>query len=84
MLAKVIGNEDQDLQPWQLDMLSNKGLLYNIFFYEKKGKIEHILGCINQCKSSVLLKPKTLNELKKELSKVHNKPLKNGRLTAAL
>ncbi len=83
MLAEVTGNEDQNLQPWQLDMLSNKGLLYNIFFYEKKGKVEHILGCINQCKSSVLLKPKTLAELKEQLGKVHNKSLKKGRLTAA-
>lgn len=64
MLAKVIGNEDQKLQPWQLDILSNNGLLYNIFFYEKEGKIEHVLGCKNQCEISVLLKPKTLNQLK--------------------
>jgi hypothetical protein len=36
MLVKAGQQEDQSLQPWQLDIKSNKGILYNLFFYEKK------------------------------------------------
>jgi len=33
MLAKTTYFEDQSLQPWQLDLRSTEGILYNIFFY---------------------------------------------------
>ncbi len=67
MLAKATQKEDQSLQPWQLDITSNQGFRYNIFFYEKSGVILYVLGCINQCQHSVLLRNKTLDQIKKEL-----------------
>lgn len=69
MLAKAGLPEDQSLQPWQLDVQSNKGILYNLFFYEKKGAVEYVLGCINRCNSSVLIKSRSLEQLSKELNK---------------
>ena len=69
MLTEAGLPEDQTLQPWQLDVASNKGIRYSIFFYEKGGKLKHLLGCVNQCQQSVLLSPKSLDQLKIELKK---------------
>jgi hypothetical protein len=69
MLTKSGLPEDQAFQPWQLDIVSNKGIRYNLFFYEKDGKVKHVLGCVNQCQQSVLLVPKTLDKLKADLAK---------------
>lgn len=69
MLTKAGLSEDQTLQPWQLDIRTNKGGLYNVFFYIKDDTLVHVLGCINSCQTSVLLTPKTLSQLKSELGK---------------
>lgn len=69
MLAMATKNEDQSLQPWQLDVKSNMGVKYNIFFFEKDGIISFVLGCVDQCQQSVLLTNKTLEQLKNELDK---------------
>ena len=69
MLTKVGLPEDQELQPWQLDVKTNKGALYNVFFYTKDETLVHVLGCINRCQTSVLLTPKTLSQLSSELGK---------------
>ena len=69
MLTKAGLPEDQTLQPWQLDVKTNKGELYNVFFYIKDDALVHILGCINRCQTSVLLTPKPLSQLSRELSK---------------
>jgi len=66
MLVKAGLLEDQSLQPWQLDIKSNKGILYNLFFYEKNGEVKFVLGCINQCQSSVLLTAQAFKELNKK------------------
>ena len=67
MLAKAGGPSDQSLQPWQLDVHSNKGILYNLFFYEKEGAVSHVLGCINRCNTSVLLSNSSLKNLQKKI-----------------
>lgn len=69
MLTKDGLSEDQALQPWQLDVKTNKGILYNVFFYTKDDVLVHVLGCINRCQTSVLLTPKTLRKLNSELGK---------------
>jgi hypothetical protein len=59
--------EDQSLQPWQLDLRSTEGILYNIFFYLKEDIVKYVIGCKKYCKSSVLLTPKSLDQLQNEL-----------------
>lgn len=68
VLAMETFFEDQTLEPWLLTLMSNTGLAYHAFFFLKDNKIKHILGCVNKCKNRVLLTPKTLDELKQELS----------------
>jgi hypothetical protein len=48
----------------QLDLLSNKGFRYNVFFYLLSGKLERIIGCINECSTSVGMKQVTLSRLR--------------------
>lgn len=68
MLAKATGEEDQSLAPWQFELKSSEGFLYSVFFYEKDKSVKYVLGCVNRCQQSVLLIPKTLDQLKRELS----------------
>ncbi len=67
MLSKATYFEDQSLQPWQLDLRSTEDILYNVFFYLKENKIKYVLGCTSRCRTSVLLIPKSLAQLKNEL-----------------
>jgi hypothetical protein len=48
----------------QLDITTADGLLYNIFFYVENGRPIYVLGCINQCNSSALLREYSLEEAK--------------------
>lgn len=73
MLSKATYIEDQSLQPWQLDLVSTKGILYNVFFYLKEGKVKYVLGCTNRCMKSVLLTPRSLDKLHEQLKKESKK-----------
>ncbi len=73
MLSKATYIEDQTLQPWQLDLKSTKGILYNVFFYLKEDKVKYVLGCTNRCLTSVLLTPKSLSQLNEELKSAPKK-----------
>lgn len=56
-MLKIAGSVDTDYREiYQLDVLTNLVLRYNIFFFVKEGSPEHILGCINDCSESVHLK----------------------------
>jgi hypothetical protein len=53
----------------QLDIASNAGLLYNIFFYTENNRPKYILGCVNRCTTSALLQQYSLEEAKSLLNK---------------
>lgn len=48
----------------QLDVLSAEGLLYNLFFYIEGGRPVYVLGCVDRCNTSVLLREYSLEEAK--------------------
>jgi hypothetical protein len=53
----------------QLDAQSNMGTLYSLFFYISEGRPQYVLGCVDRCNTSVLLKEYTLQEAKAVLQK---------------
>lgn len=59
--------EDQTLQPWQVDLRSSENIRYSVFFYLQEDQLKYVLGCKNGCITSVLLTPKSLEQLQHEL-----------------
>jgi len=53
----------------QLDIASADGLIYNIFFYIDRNRPVFVLGCLNQCNTSVLLREYSFAEAKAVVSK---------------
>jgi hypothetical protein len=53
----------------QLDAQSNAGTTYSIFFYIAEGRPKYVLGCIDRCNTSALLKEYSLQEAKAVLPK---------------
>ncbi len=45
----------------QLDLLSSKGFLYNVFFYVVSGRLDRVIACLNECNISVGLKQVSLS-----------------------
>ena len=69
MFEIVFGQSAGDVTVYQLDVLSLGGLLYNIFFYTQQGKLDRIIGCINQCEQTVSLRQLSLEEARRESDK---------------
>ena len=53
-----------DLSVVQMDLLSNKGFRYNVFFFVVVGRLDRIIGCIDECRSSVGMKQVRLSSLR--------------------
>jgi hypothetical protein len=54
----------ENLSVMQLDLLSNKGFRYNVFFFLSSGRLDRIIGCIDECSTSVGMKQVTLSSLR--------------------
>jgi hypothetical protein len=53
-----------DLSVTQLDLLSNKGFRYNVFFYVMFGRLDRVIGCVDECNKSVGMKQVLLRSLR--------------------
>lgn len=53
---------DQFSDVVQIEFASSAGFIYTIFLYLSDGRPKYVLGCLNQCATSVLLREYTVQE----------------------
>lgn len=63
MLATLQANSKTYDNVWQLDALSNRGILYTLFLYVDESPV-WIIGCVDKCQKSLLLKAGPLASFK--------------------
>ncbi len=54
----------EDVAVTQLDLLSSKGFRYNVFFYVVAERLDRVIGCIDECNTSVGMTQVPLSSMK--------------------